>query len=152
LSDPLAAAGAPPSPFVSPATSTDCPGLADQTYTTSPSSGQLLPGIYTKTVKITGSAQFLDCSGYGNGGAAYPGVYVFEKVLWIAPLQSVNSVTGSNVVLATQAPYPVAGNVPGSGNVNFVASGAGNGAPCLPNGTKDSAGGAAVDGTAGSKC
>jgi hypothetical protein len=152
LSDPLAAAGAPPSPFVSPATSTDCPGLADQTYTTSPSSGQLLPGIYTKPVKITGSAQFLDCSGYGNGEAAYPGVYVFQKGLWIDPLQSGNSVTGSNVVLATQAPYPVAGNVPGSGNVNFVASGAGNGAPCLPNGTKDSGGAAAVDGTAGSKC
>jgi hypothetical protein len=153
ISDPLAATGAPTSPLASPSTSTQCPGLADHTYAVSPSSGQLLPGIYPNPVKITGSAVFADCSGYGGGEPAYPGIYVFQQGLWIDPLSSGNAVTGANVVLATQTPYPVAGNVPGSlSGSTFTASGAGNGAPCLPNGTIDSGGNAAVDGSSGSKC
>ncbi len=152
ISDPLAASGAPPSPFANPAASTDCPGLADETYTSSPSSGVLLPGIYTNPVDITGSAQFEDCSGYG-GEPAYPGVYVFEQGLWIDPQQPGDTVTGSNVLLATKAPYPIAGNVPGAGSgASFVASGPGNGGPCLPNGTLNSAGSPEVDGSAGSAC
>ncbi len=86
-------------------------------------------------MEITGSANFQDCSGYGGGEAAYPGLYRFDDGLWIDPGAGA-SVTGSNVVLATQKPYPVGGNVPGSGSgAAFVASGSGNGAPCLTSGT-----------------
>ena len=44
--------------------------------------------------------------------------------------------TGTNVVIATQNPYPMAGNVPGTtSGGTFSATGSGNGAPCLPAGT-----------------
>ena len=69
---------------------------------------------------------------------AYPGLYRFDDGLWINPGAGAN-VTGSNVVLATQSPYPVAGNVPGSGSgAAFATSGSGNGAPCLTAGTMTS--------------
>ena len=43
-----------------------------------------------------------------------------------------------NVVIATQKPYPLAGNVPGTtSGGTFSATGAGNGAPCLPAGTSE---------------
>ena len=144
-----------PSPFN---TSIACPGMSAVTYSSSPSSGTLLPGEYTKPVKITGSAQFDDCSGYAGEGA-YPGIYRFDQGLWIDPQTSGETVTGSNVLLATNNPYPLAGNVPGSnGSGGFVASGSGNGAPCLPKGTMTSgpSGGGSpepeVDGSAGSVC
>ena len=155
INDPLQSAGSPPSPFN---TSIACPGISAVTYSSSPSSGTLLPGEYKNPVKITGSAQFDDCSGYAGEGA-YPGIYRFDKGLWIDPQTAGETVTGSNVLLATNTPYPLAGNVPGStGSGGFVASGSGNGAPCLPKGTMTSgpSGGGSpepeVDGSAGSAC
>ena len=146
ITDPLQTAGAPPSPFTS---SIACPGMSAQTYGSSPNSGVLLPGEYTNPVKITGSAQFADCSGYA-GEPAYPGIYRFDQGLWIDPQSPNATVTGSNVVIATKAPYPVAGNAP--------AGGSGNGAPCLPNGTLTSASSGSgtpmpeVDGNAAAVC
>jgi len=64
-----------------------------------------MPGEYQNPVELTGSATFSDC---GNG---YPGIYRFDQGLWINPGLG-DTVTGNNVVIATQAPYPVAGNVP----------------------------------------
>jgi len=155
INDPLQSAGAPPSPFTA---SIACPGLSAQTYSTAPTSGSLLPGEYTNPVLITGSMQFEDCSGY-SGEAAYPGIYRFDQGLWIDPQSAGDTVTGSNIVIATKNPYPVAGNVPGAvSNGNFVASGGGNGAPCLPTGTMTSAPSGngtpenEVDGSAGSAC
>jgi hypothetical protein len=143
IDDPLLATGAPPSPMSS-TTNIACPGMNLRTYSTTPqpSGGTtiLLPGEYTNPVDITGSAQFLDCSGY-PGEAAYPGIYRFDQGLWINPQLPTDTVTGSNIVIATAMPYPMAGNTPGSVNSQgvFVSSGAGNGAPCLPAGTMTSA-------------
>ena len=71
-------------------------------YSTAATSGTLLPGEYTNPVLITGSMQFLDCSGY-PGEAAYPGVYRFDQGLWIDPQAAGDAVTGSNVVIATKS-------------------------------------------------
>jgi hypothetical protein len=121
IDDPLQSPDAPPSPFTA---SIACPGMSAKTYASGPSSGVLLPGEYTSPVKITGSATFEDCSGYG-GEAAYPGIYRFDQGLWIDP--QAGAVTGTNVVIATKEPYPTPGNTPAGGH--------GNGAPCLPIGT-----------------
>jgi hypothetical protein len=135
ITDPLAATGAPTPPT---AATTTCPGLGPAVNPSTQVVGgvtQLLPGDYTTPVEITGSANFQDCSGWGGGEGAYPGIYRFEKGLWINPGAG-NTVTGNNVVLDTVTPYPVAGNVPGAGlGPAFVASGPGNGAPCLPSST-----------------
>ena len=128
IDDPLQSPDAPPNPF-SPNTDIACPGMTAQTYSTSPSSGVLMPGEYTAPVQITGTATFDDCSGY-PGEAAYPGIYRFDQGLWIDPQATGDTVTGSNVVIATQAPYDVAGNTPPGGH--------GNGGPCLPAGTMTS--------------
>jgi type II secretory pathway pseudopilin PulG len=141
ITDPLGAMDAPASPLN---TNTDisCPGLSMQTNPSTQVVGgvtELLPGEYTTPVEITGNTNFQDCSGFGGGEAAYPGVYRFDEGVWINPGAGA-SVTGSNVVLATLNPYPLAGNVPGSGaGAAFVASGSGNGAPCLPSTTLSSA-------------
>jgi hypothetical protein len=141
IADPLGVVNAPASPL-NTNTNIACPGLTAQVDPATQVVGgvtQLLPGEYTTPVKITGSANFQDCSGFGNGEAPYPGIYRFDQGLWINPGPGA-SVTGSNVVLATLNPYPVAGNVPGSGaGAAFVASGPGNGAPCLPPTTLSSA-------------
>lgn len=142
--DPLLPAdGGPPNPINSLSTD-NCPGMNLQTYS-SPlpdNTSVLYPGVYTQPVDLTGSATFEDCSGYsgqpannGNPEGAYPGIYVFTDGLTIDPAAG-DTVSGSDIVIATQSPYPVAGNVPGSvtGGM-FTASGAGNGAPCLPEGT-----------------
>jgi hypothetical protein len=145
ISDPLRTASSPPSPFD---TSIVCPGAPDglQTYNTLADGENLTngvevlyPGEYQNPVQITTSTKFGDCSAFANE-PAYPGIYRFDKGLWIDPAAG-TSVTGSNIVIGTQAPYPLAGNVPGSGTVgNFNPSGkAGNGAPCLPTGTTASA-------------
>ena len=132
IDDPLQGSGAPPNPLGA-TTDIACPGQALSTITTSPSSGDLEPGEYTQPVEITGSATFEPCP---NG---YPGIYKFDQGLWINP-GSGDTVTGTNVVLATEKPYPTPGNVPGADDANndFVASGSGNGAPCLPAGTMSS--------------
>jgi len=137
IDDPLSFPGAPPPNPLNPATDIACPGSTLQTNPamTVDESGvtQLSPGEYTTPVEITGSANFNDCP----GGAT--GIYRFDQGLWINPQASVDTVTGSNVVIGTENPYPVAGNVPGSiVNGSFVASGAGNGAPCLPSTTMTS--------------
>jgi hypothetical protein len=142
IDDPLLANGAPPSPLAG-ATNIACPGMSPQMNPVPQVVGDttyLLPGEYTTPVELTGSAQFQDCSGY-PGEDAYPGIYRFDQGLWINPQSATDTVTGSNVVIATEAPYPMAGNVPGSVNSQgaFVASGAGNGAPCLPSSTMTSA-------------
>ena len=128
IDDPLQAAGAPPDPL-SGSTDIACPGSATSVFNTSPTGGDLEPGEYTEPVEITSSATFEACP----DGA--PGIYRFDQGLWIDPGQG-DSVTGNNVVLATESPYPMPGNVPGADdNGTFVASGSGNGAPCLPSGT-----------------
>jgi hypothetical protein len=134
IDDPLSGPGAPPNPLSS-TTNIACPGMSTQVYNSvAPNATALLPGEYTNPVELTGSATFEDCSGYSNE-AAYPGVYRFDKGLWINPGPG-DTVTGSNVVIATEAPYPMAGNVPGSvSGGTFTPSGSGNGAPCLPAGT-----------------
>jgi hypothetical protein len=131
-SDPLQATGAPPSPV---GTTIGCPGIAPQTFgpvTQVPGTPtQLMPGTYTAPVDLTLDAVFNPCPG------GYPGIYNFDAGLTIDP-QSGNSVTGSNIVIATKSPYPIAGNVPGSlVNGVFVptANTSGNGAPCLPSST-----------------
>jgi hypothetical protein len=135
ITDPLSASNAPANPL---AMSTDiaCPGSPSApTYgAIPPTTAVMTPGIYTQPVELTGSTTFLDCPG------GYPGVYRFEQGLWINPQSPTDTVTGSNVLIASQNPYPVAGNVPGSvnGQGAFVASGPGNGAPCLPAGTMTS--------------
>ncbi|HLN41533.1 MAG TPA: Tad domain-containing protein [Acidimicrobiales bacterium] len=141
ITDPLASTEAPPSPL-NQTTNIACPGNAVPTVYSNISgvlSGtqNLSPGIYPNPVELTGSATFADCAGPDGG---YPGIYVFKGGLWINPQSAGDTVTGSNVVIATGTPYPVAGNVPGSvdGQGVFTASGAGNGAPCLPSGTKTS--------------
>jgi hypothetical protein len=159
-SDPLQTSTAPASPL-SPVASIGCPGvnndvpLTYNTITQVPgATTELLPGIYPNPVELTGSVNFQDCSGYDNAGypdeQAYPGVYDFAGGLWINPAAG-DSVTGSNVVIGTQTPYPLAGNVPGSvSGGTFSATGGGNGAPCLPEATQTSAfsgGGSAEDET-----
>jgi type II secretory pathway pseudopilin PulG len=135
IDDPLSGSGAPANPL-SAATNIACPGMATQYYgpgtvSASASNVTLEPGVYTSPVEITGNATFADCSGY-SGEAAYPGIYRFEAGLWINPKSSNDTVRGSNVVIATQAPYPLGGNT-----FNGTAT-PGNGAPCLPAGTKAS--------------
>jgi hypothetical protein len=140
ISDPLAASGAPPNPFGAPGI-TACPGQSApvQYNSVSPTATVLLPGEYTSPVELTGSVTFDDCSGYGE--AAYPGVYRFDQGLWINPQSSTDTVTANNVVIATENPYPKAGNVPGTlSGSTFTTTGPGNGAPCLPAGTTNSDG------------
>ena len=151
IQDPLTGSGAPPNPL-SAGTNIGCPGLTTQTYNNvSPTASVLLPGEYTSPVELTGSATFEDCSGFA-GEAAYPGVYRFDQGLWINPQSASDTITGSNIVIATENPYPKAGNVPGTlSGTTFTATGAGNGAPCLPAGTTVSAvsgGGSEVSATA----
>ncbi len=136
INDPLSSTGAPPNPL-SASTDIACPGSTLQTDPpmTVDSNGvtQLTPGEYTNPVEISASANFQDCPGGGVG------IYRFDQGLWINPQGSTDTVTGSNVVIATENPYPVAGNVPGSMvDGAFVASGTGNGAPCLPSTTMTS--------------
>jgi len=129
IDDPLQGSGAPPSPVGNTA---GCPGMAQETFgpvTQVPGTvTQLMPGTYTSPVDLTGDAVLNDCPG------GFPGIYNFDAGLAIDP-QAGASVTGTDVVIATQSPYPMAGNVPGSlvGGV-FVATpdADGNGAPCLP--------------------
>ena len=143
IDDPLTATGAPAQPTsattVCPGVNNDIPEIYTSVSEVPGVTTTLLPGEYTNPVKLTGSVNFEDCSGFGNGEPAYPGVYRFDQGLWIDPGAG-DTITGSNVILDTMSPYPVAGNVPGSGAAAaFVASGAGNGAPCLPSNTLSSA-------------
>jgi len=125
IDDPLQSAGAPPNPLSS-STDIACPGLPTYTYGAGTVTSQtqfLKPGIYTSPVDITSAVTFEDCSAYANE-PAYPGIYRFEDGLWIdAPAGG--TVSGSNVVIATGAPYATPGNTSGA---------TGNGAPCLPAG------------------
>lgn len=137
INDPLVGGAAPPNPALS-ATDITCPSMSLQKFAAVPGGATVLqPGEYTNPVKITTAMTFGDCSAY-TGEAAYPGIYRFDQGLWIDPAAGA-TVTGSNVVLTTVKPYPVAGNVPGtvSGGV-FTATGSGNGAPCLPGGAMSS--------------
>ena len=143
INDPLLDPDAPQSPLVDPDTAAACPGMTAQTYSNvAPTQTTLLPGIYTTPVELTGSVNFADCSGYPHENA-YPGVYVFENGLFLNPQSASDTVTGSNIVIATQNPYPMAGNVPGTvnaqGKFSAPAGSAGDGAPCLPAGTMTSA-------------
>lgn len=137
ISDPLTATQAPANPL-NPLTNITCPGSTGPTptYGAIPqNSATLSPGEYTKPVELTGSVTFSACPG------GYPGIYRFDDGLWINPQSSSDTVYGSNVIIATEAPYPMAGNVPGtlSGGVFSAPAGsAGNGAPCLPSSTMTS--------------
>jgi len=141
ITDPLATVGAPASPLADN-TNIACPGMSTRVYgAIPPTTSVLRPGEYTSPVELTGSVNFDDCSGY-SGEAAYPGIYRFDDGLWINPQSAGDTVTGSNVVIGTQAPYPMAGNVPGTltnGVFSAPPGAAGNGAPCLPAGTLTSA-------------
>jgi hypothetical protein len=127
----------------------------------------LQPGDYTFPVILpdaahpSGNVRLADCTGVfeadPNTIAVYPGIFRFEKGVSFSP-PSGASVRGNNVTVATGAPVPVAGNVPGyvnnnnngNGNGNggvFVATGTGNGAPCFPSGVKTTAGSAETDGS-----
>jgi hypothetical protein len=143
-SDPLQAQGAPPNPFSQNADN-NCPGMATVTNpapTVSGTTTTMYPGVYTTPVDLTSTTVLDDCAGYndsvdnnGQPEGAYPGIYVFQDGLDIDPAAGA-TVSGSDIVLATQAPDPISGNVPGSvTNGTFTASGPGNGAPCLPSGT-----------------
>ncbi len=131
IDDPLQSTGAPPNPL-NASTDIACPGSTLQTNPpmTVGSNGvtQLTPGEYTTPVEITGSAHFQDCPG------GYTGIYRFDQGLWINPQGATDTVTGSDIVIATQNPYPMAGNVPDVAGV----FGTGNGAPCLPSTTMSS--------------
>lgn len=145
IDDPLRPGpGTPPDPLSS--SSIACPGLSSvPTYSsvTQVAGGttELSPGEYTQPVTLTGSANFQDCSG------GYPGIYRFDKGLYIDPQSASDTVSGSNVLIATNQPLALAGNVPGSLVAGtFVASTngsgqevGGNGGPCLPAGTTASA-------------
>jgi len=124
--------GAPPDPL-NQNTNIACPGsilATDPATTVVGGVTQYSPGEYTTPVEITTAAHFNDCPG------GYTGIYRFDQGLWINPQDPTDTVTGSDIVLATENPFPMAGNVPGSiVNNAFVASGAGNGAPCLPSTT-----------------
>jgi hypothetical protein len=133
INDPMQANGAPPDPLD---TSLPCPGQTAMAQNPTPTvvNGvtDYAPGQYTTPVDITGSAIFESCPGGSSG------VYDFEDGLAIDPAAG-DTVSGSNIVIATQTPYPMGGNVPGSGTGSaFVASGSGNGAPRLPAGTMTS--------------
>jgi Flp pilus assembly protein TadG len=143
ISDPLTATDAPANPLNS-STNIDCPGAKGPTpqYGAIPqNSATLSPGEYTDPVELTGSVTFSACPG------GYPGIYRFDKGLWINPQSSSDTVSGTNVVIATEAPFPVAGNIPGtlSGSTFSAALNTdgtevgGNGAPCLPSSTMTSA-------------
>ena len=89
IDDPLQGTGAPSNPVAladnaSTINQIACPRMSTQIYSTAPTSGVLQPGVYTNPVELTTSANFQDCSGYAGEGA-YPGVYVFQKGLWINP-------------------------------------------------------------------
>ncbi|MGD0379799.1 MAG: Tad domain-containing protein [Acidimicrobiales bacterium] len=143
IDDPLQASDAPASPLAS-STNIACPGRAPVVNPPTQVVGgvtELLPGEYTTPVELTGATDFKfeDCSGYGAGEAAYPGIYRFDDGLWINPTSG-HTVTGNNIVISTKSPYPLAGNVPGTvSGGKFAATGGGNGAPCLPSGTMTSA-------------
>ena len=131
IPDPLQASGAPPNPLSATA-NIACPGsilATDPLTTTVNGVTQYSPGEYTTPVEVTSSANFQDCPG------GYTGIYRFDQGLWINPQAPGDTVTGSDVVIATENPYPVAGNVPDVGGV----FGTGNGAPCLPSDTISSA-------------
>jgi hypothetical protein len=89
---------------------------------------QFYPGDYAAPVIMVGAkVNFNDC---GTGG--YPGIYRFEGGLDLRP-GSGQTVTGTNIMIATSSPLPEPGNVPGTvSGGNFTASGQGNGAPCFP--------------------
>lgn len=133
FNDPLAAS--PPDPLTN---NIGCPGAAsvlDPPIQNVSGVMHLSPGVYDYAVDLsTSSAAFDDCPG------GYTGVFSFEDGLSIDP-PSGDSVTGNNVVISTKSSYPMADNVPGSVNTQgmFVASGGGNGAPCLPAATMTSA-------------
>lgn len=141
ITDPLVSSGAPPSPMS--LAQNVCPGSTGGTPIQSYAPGQtvLSPGDYPNPVEITGNATFEDCPG------GYPGVFRFDQGLWINPGAN-DTVSGTNVVITTGAPYPVAGNVPGSTDSQgaFTPTAGsdggelgGNGAPCLPSSTMTSA-------------
>jgi len=164
MTDPLQASTAPASPL-GPSAGIGCPGLYNtglpvtyDTVTQVPGvTTELLPGIYPNPVELTGNVNFQDCSGYATEGLypgeqAYPGVYTFEGGLWINPDPG-DQVTGLNVIIGTQSPYPLAGNVPGSlSGGTFTATGAGNGAPCLPSNTQSSAASGGESETSSTAC
>ena len=137
IDDPLTNAGAPPDPL-SATTNIACPGSAGTNVVNAVPAGgftTLSPGEYTIPVEITGSATFQDCPG------GYTGIYKFDDGLWINPQASGDQVNGNNVVISTESPYPLAGNVPGSvvnGAFQATPGTNGNGAPCLPSGTMTS--------------
>ena len=155
-SDPLQGQGAPPNPF-SAGAANNCPGMSTITNPTPSVSGTtttMYPGVYTAPVDITSTTVFDDCAGYndssennGQPEGAAPGIYLFTDGLQIDPASG-DTVTGSDIVLATEAPDPIPGNVPGAvSGGTFTPSGPGNGAPCLPAGTLtdlQSGGGGAV--------
>ena len=134
ITDPLAVPNAPANPL-NASTNIACPGSpSTPSYgAIAPTTSVLTPGEYTQPVELTGSATFQDCPG------GYPGIYRFDQGLWINPQSPSDTVTGSDIILSTRNPYPVAGNVPGSGvGAAFSPSGSGNGAPCLPSSTMTS--------------
>ena len=110
ISDPLQGAGAPPDPL-SATSNIACPGMGT-TPQINPApqivgnTTDLMPGEYTVPVDLTGSVKFDDCSGY-QGESPYPGVYRFDDGLLIDPQSSGDTVTGSNVVIATEARTPL---------------------------------------------
>jgi Flp pilus assembly protein TadG len=128
-----------------------CPGQSSAPqYNSGPPGSLLQPGVYNYPVLIAGTTQLADCGVGGAPGAldptssGYPGVYRFMKGLSIAPVAGA-VVEGYNILIATGAPYPMAGNVPGtvskSGVFTATPGARGNGAPCFPSDSPD------VDGT-----
>ena len=135
ISDPLPVARGTAEP-AEPSTNIACPGSPSPTVFSGISgvlSGtqNLQPGIYPNPVELTGSATFQDCPGPDGG---YPGIYQFDQGLWINPQSASDTVTGIQRRHRHRDAVPRGrqragfGGRPGA----FTASGAGNGAPCLP--------------------
>jgi len=136
--DPLLVKGGPDDPFGAGNNQALCPGEVTPPQRTPdltvPGTVHLSPGEYRAPVIIAGrNIVFDDCA-----ATHYPGVFRFEQGLQLMPSRT-QSVSGTNVMIATGAPVAIPGNVPGSivkGTfVQTITNGLpepANGAPCYP--------------------
>ncbi|MHB1525260.1 MAG: pilus assembly protein TadG-related protein [Candidatus Dormibacteria bacterium] len=128
-SDPLASDASLPQPSSADAY---CPGHSVHNYPpdyTPPTPGGVptySPGVYNGTVKVTGNANFLNCSqvlGQTGGATSYTGLYDFKKGLVLRPAAAGDTVTGNQVLFFTQQPPDTINGVKNQGNGEPVIGG-----------------------------